>query len=101
VATSQFNKTSWLFRTTFMLQTASKSKSAWLRFKGLSYRGRVYLNGVLLTPMDLVGTFVYHDVALDPSVERNAITVQLWRAVDEVRPFVQRPAHDSTPRPIP
>lgn len=91
VDTAQFNGTehSWLFRTSFSLEGAARFKSAFLRFRGVSYRGRVFLNGQQVNKdHDLEGTFKFHDVPIDAAVTSNTLVVQVWRGVDEVWPPV-------------
>jgi exo-1,4-beta-D-glucosaminidase len=89
VDTQQFNDTAWLFRTTFSVSEPSSPQIAQLRFKGLSYRANVFVNGVV-TDQSFVGTFVYHNVDISDSVVvgLNAVVVQVYRAFDEVWPPV-------------
>ncbi len=53
VDTAQFNHTSWLFRTTFAAPSPASATNLQLLFKGLSYRGLVFVNGVQISPAEL------------------------------------------------
>jgi exo-1,4-beta-D-glucosaminidase len=71
----------WVYRTLF----TSNAVRGTVRLKGLSYRGEVFLNGKLQTPVPLLGSFAYHDVTLSGLlVGTNAMSVVVWRAWDDV-----------------
>jgi exo-1,4-beta-D-glucosaminidase len=65
----------WLFRASFQANRGP----ALLTFKGISYRGAVYINGQNATSGELEGTFVYHDVPFIALQGENAVTVAITR----------------------
>lgn len=74
----------YLFRTLFF----TKGYTGVLRFHSISYRGRVFINGVQVTKDDLVGTFVSHDVLVTSTqVGANGLTVEVWPGIDDVFPL--------------
>lgn len=50
----------WWYRGEFTAAAAQPGQAYWLRFKGISYRAQIWLNGTQLDP-NAVGTFVAHD----------------------------------------
>ncbi len=89
VSTQQFD-VPWLFRAQFSLNS---SAPVLFTFKGISYRGVVYVNGEKVVSNDLEGTFVYHDVVVKNVVAgMNAVTVSVTRDNDQVFP----PDNEST-----
>jgi exo-1,4-beta-D-glucosaminidase len=50
----------WWYRGEFNAPAAAAGKSYWLRFKGISYRAQIWLNGTQLDA-NAVGTMVAHD----------------------------------------
>src|ERR671931_928200 len=50
----------WWYRGEFTAPTSAAGKAYWLRFKGISYRAQIWLNGTQLDP-NAVGTMAQHE----------------------------------------
>jgi exo-1,4-beta-D-glucosaminidase len=50
----------WWYRTELLAPSSTAGQQYWLRFKGISYRAQIWLNGVQLDP-NAVGTMVVHE----------------------------------------
>ena len=88
VPTEQFDGP-WLYETS--VQSPQK-RGALLQLQGVSYRAWVLVNGNVVTPEPLVGTFVYHNVPIALESGANAVQIFVERGHDEVFP----PSNNST-----
>jgi exo-1,4-beta-D-glucosaminidase len=75
----------WWFRGQFTASAASADQAYWLRFKGISYRAQIWLNGTQLDP-NAVGTMVVH--------EYNVTNLIRPGALNALAILVTPPAHD-------
>ncbi|RCG33273.1 glycoside hydrolase family 2 [Sphaerisporangium album] len=75
----------WWFRGEFTASTTSPGQVYWLRFKGISYRAQVWLNGVQLDA-DAVGSMVGHEYNVTGVIRPGAANALAIR--------VTPPAHD-------
>ena len=75
----------WWYRGQFTASAATADQAYWLRFKGISYRAQIWLNG---TPLDTnaVGTMVGH--------EYNVTSIIRPGALNALAVLVTPPAHD-------
>ncbi|MBW2172524.1 MAG: hypothetical protein JRF69_11225, partial [Deltaproteobacteria bacterium] len=63
------------FVSDFRLDSAdwANAESVWLRFRGINYSAKVYLNGTELTPDDaLTGMFLRHELNITKAIRRGA-----------------------------
>src|SRR5438552_13738432 len=75
----------WWYRGEFTAPAATAGKAYWLRFKGISYRAQIWLNGTQLDA-NAVGTMVVH--------EYNVTNLIKPGAANAVAILVTPPAHD-------
>jgi exo-1,4-beta-D-glucosaminidase len=75
----------WWFRGEFTAPAAAAGQAYWLRFKGISYRAQIWLNGTQLDA-NAVGTMAAH--------EYNVATLIRPGAANAVAILVTPPAHD-------
>jgi exo-1,4-beta-D-glucosaminidase len=75
----------WWYRGEFTAPAASSGQASWLRFKGISYRAQIWLNGTQLDA-NAVGTMVAH--------EYNVTSLIRPGALNAVAILVTPPAHD-------
>jgi exo-1,4-beta-D-glucosaminidase len=73
----------WWYRGEFTAPASSSGQAYWLRFKGISYRAQIWLNGTQLLDANAVGTMVAHEYNVTSLVRPGA-----WNAVVFVRPEV-------------
>ncbi|MFG2005840.1 glycoside hydrolase family 2 protein [Spirillospora sp. NPDC048911] len=67
----------WWFRGEFKATAASPGQAYWLRFKGISYRAQIWLNGTLLDA-NAVGTLAQHEYNVGNLIrpgEANALAI--------------------------
>src|SRR6266508_6439517 len=76
---------SWWYRGQFTAPAATAGQAYWLRFKGISYRAQIWLNGTQLDA-NAVGTMVAH--------EYNVTSLVRPGALNAVAILVTPPAHD-------
>jgi exo-1,4-beta-D-glucosaminidase len=75
----------WWYRGQFTASAATSGQAYWLRFKGISYRAQIWLNGTQLDA-NAVGTMVTH--------EYNVTNLIKPGALNAVAILVTPPAHD-------
>ncbi len=75
----------WWYRGEFTAPASSSGQAYWLRFKGISYRAQIWLNGTQLDA-NAVGTMVAH--------EYNVTSLVRPGALNAVAILVTPPAHD-------
>src|SRR5439155_7704822 len=75
----------WWYRGEFTVPASSSGQAYWLRFKGISYRAQIWLNGTELDA-NAVGTMVAH--------EYNVTSIVRPGALNAVAILVTPPAHD-------
>jgi len=75
---------SWWYRTELTAPPAAAGQQYWLRFKGLSYRAQIWLNGTLLDG-NAVGTLVAH--------EYNVTSLVVAGGVNALAVLVTPPVH--------
>jgi exo-1,4-beta-D-glucosaminidase len=75
----------WWYRGEFTAPASSSGQAYWLRFKGVSYRAQIWLNGTQLDA-NAVGTMVAH--------EYNVTSLVRPGALNAVAILVTPPAHD-------
>lgn len=75
----------WWFRGEFTAAASTPGQQYWLRFKGLSYRAQIWLNGTQLAA-DAVGTLVTHEYNVTSLIHAGAANALAIR--------VTPPAHD-------
>jgi len=69
----------WWYRGEFAAAAAAPGQAYWLRFKGLSYRAQVWLNGTQLDS-NAVGTFAHHEYNVGNVIrpgQTNALAVRI------------------------
>lgn len=92
VPTGQFNA-SWWYATRIPAPAAAAAGGGGvrsLRFKGLSYRANIWVNGVLVADnATAVGTFRYFDVPL-PATGAAGVAVEVFRPFDRALPASNR-----------
>ena len=69
----------WWYRGEFVAAPTTPGQAYWLRFKGLSYRAQVWLNGTQLDA-NAVGTLVHHDYNIGAVVrpgQANALAIRI------------------------
>ena len=75
----------WWYRGEFTAPAAAAGKAYWLRFKGISYRAQIWLNGTELDA-NAVGTMVVHDYDVSSLIRPGA--------ANALAILVTPPAHD-------
>lgn len=69
----------WWYRGEFTAAANAPGQAYWLRFKGISYRAQIWLNGVQLDA-NAVGTFVRHDYNVSSVIrpgQANALAIRV------------------------
>ncbi|MEV4621088.1 glycoside hydrolase family 2 protein [Asanoa sp. NPDC049573] len=78
-------KQNWWFRGEFSAAAATPGQAYWLRFKGISYRAQIWVNGTLLDN-NAVGTMAAHEYNVGAIIRPGALNA--------VAVLVTPPAHD-------
>src|SRR5258705_7098582 len=77
---------SWWYRKEFTLPKDFAGKTVWLNFRGINYRGNIWLNGKQIANSDQVaGAWRTYEFNVTPDVKpgRNVIAAQIWAPTDK------------------